>query len=213
MPPPHLSLCISEVRLGFCPRFSHVRALIPLLSILRKYYHLIDDSVYLRHYFPVINCPYRVRSELLDLKGTLHKVCKGSAGVPFLIETRLVFWYHKQVDWALRGNMCQEIPHLRVMKAAMEVPHPKYLSGGECLIDLLLDILINVNPLLPLSEVFDVRPDQITWLHCCWPDCNDCRRAGIGGYYIRRVYRNEGILGVLTDVTRVPILPAAFLRD
>ena len=50
--------------------------LILLLEILRQYSYLIDDGVYLRHYFPVFDQLPRAQSKLLDLEDEIHKVCK-----------------------------------------------------------------------------------------------------------------------------------------
>ena len=57
LPPPHLLMSISEVRLEVHSNFDHVMALIPLLAILRQYSRLINDGVHPCHYLPVINCP------------------------------------------------------------------------------------------------------------------------------------------------------------
>ena len=93
----HISPRICEVHLKFCPRFFHVRALIPLLEIFRQDSRMIDDGVYFYHYFPIVNRPPCIQIELLDLKGDLHNVCKGGAVVPCLLEPRLFLRYHERV--------------------------------------------------------------------------------------------------------------------
>ena len=60
--------------------------------------------------------------------------------------------------------MRQYIMCLRVLKSAMEVLQFGDVSGGECLLYLILDSLLNVEPILPLLEGFDVRPTKL-------PDC------------------------------------------
>ena len=113
-----------------CPRFFHVRALIPLFAILCQDSCRIDDGVYFRHYFPVIDWPSRVRIKLLDLESARQEARKGGAGILYLLEPRLFLQDHGRVDWALHNCVRQEIPRPHVLKDAMEVPHPRDVSGG-----------------------------------------------------------------------------------
>ena len=204
---------ISEVHLEVFPCFIHVElhttsCNLPSVFLSNRWW-----CIHLCSYFLVINWLPRVQSERLDLEGALHKVRKGGVGFPRLLEMRLIFWNHKQVDQVLCNYVRKDIPRPRVLKSAMEVPHPGDVSGGGCFLRFLLDRLLNVEPLLLLSKFFDVRPHQISLMYWCWPNQDDRRRARLRGDYIWRVCHDEGVLIVQEDFPHVPVLPVASLHE